>query len=193
LARIGETYGSEHVIWRADPLLLGADLSAPVLLERLDRLGRRISPHAATLVFSFLDMYAKIRGRLRAHDSSLHAPGAEERQSLAAGLAAVNAAWPRPLRLTACAVTPDDARGIDAGACIDLNLIRRLCPADPGLEALAGKKDSGQRRNCACAPSRDVGAYNTCPHLCVYCYANQSERAVENTLNRRRPGSEALV
>jgi hypothetical protein len=198
LARTGEAYGRERVIWRADPLLVGAALSAPILLERLDRLGQRISPYAATLMFSFLDLYAKIRGRLRTLDPGLRPPDDAERNMLIAGLTAANAAWPQPLRLAACAEKPAGTdsevwEGIQPGACIDADLIRRLCPGDPDLAALAGKKDSGQRPDCACAPSRDVGAYNTCPHACVYCYANRSEKIVAATLRRRQPHSATLA
>ena len=42
-------------------------------------------------------------------------------------------------------------------------------------------KDKGQRQFCGCMVSKDIGEYNTCPHLCEYCYANASkEVAVRN-------------
>ena len=42
-------------------------------------------------------------------------------------------------------------------------------------------RDKGQRSACGCMVSKDIGEYNTCPHLCEYCYANASkEVAVRN-------------
>lgn len=42
-------------------------------------------------------------------------------------------------------------------------------------------RDKGQRQFCGCMVSKDIGEYNTCPHLCEYCYANASkETAMRN-------------
>ena len=40
-------------------------------------------------------------------------------------------------------------------------------------------KDRGQRVFCGCIISKDIGEYNTCPHLCEYCYANNSKEVAK--------------
>lgn len=125
-------------------------------------------------------------------------------RELARGIAALNAGWPHRLELVTCAEGIDlSALGIHKNKCIDDALIRRLCPQDalvqaelaprqqlsllPDREAAANApKDTGQRAACGCIPSKDIGAYDSCPHFCVYCYANRSEQAVRANLQRCR-------
>ena len=57
--------------------------------------------------------------------------------------------------------------GIRSGACIDPELVEKLT-----LKPLPIKKDKSQRPLCNCAPSVDIGSYNTCGNGCIYCYAN---------------------
>ena len=57
--RLADTIGPQRVIWRYDPLIVGGRLSTDALLERIDRLGRELSPYTEKLVFSFVDMYRK--------------------------------------------------------------------------------------------------------------------------------------
>lgn len=47
---------------------------------------------------------------------------------------------------------------------------------EPGVYALKRRnnKDKGQRLFCGCVASKDIGQYDTCPHMCEYCYANSS-------------------
>jgi Domain of unknown function (DUF1848) len=52
------------------------------------------------------------------------------------------------------------------------------------------ERESGNRPGCRCALSRDIGAYDACPHGCVYCYAvADRDRAVANY---RDPEAETL-
>ena len=48
------------------------------------------------------------------------------------------------------------------------------------------KKDAGQRSFCGCMMAKDIGEYNTCVHLCEYCYANTSKEAARRNYEAHR-------
>ncbi len=204
LLRLAERWGRDRVIWRFDPLILGGGLSVEELTERIGRLALSLRDAVEKLVFSFIDIesYAKARSRLRRQFPELRGATSEEKMGLAKNIAALCAGFRRPLIAAACAEQHDlRAVGVQRNSCMDPAWLLRLWREQPfgdadaverELRALMGRRDPGQRDACGCAPSRDIGAYGTCPHLCAYCYANPSESAVRGRMRRLDPGRDEL-
>lgn len=118
-----------------------------------------------TVRISFATLYGKVRGRRGWH---WYDPSIEERLEITSRL--VELAKPLGITLYACSNASLVPAGAMPSRCIDGELLSLLHPL--GLPAATGK-DPGQRTECCCTPSVDIGAYTMrCPNGCRYCYAN---------------------
>ena len=106
-------------------------------------------------------------------------------RGLVADLAVVARA--QGMELTLCCQPELVVEGTRAAHCVD---VRRLSDV-AGWEISAGPK--GTRPGCGCHESRDIGAYETCAHGCVYCYAVNEPAAAAERLRRHDPRAEMLA
>ena len=90
-----------------------------------------------------------------------------------------------------------EIHGKQSGLFGDDSLPEGAIVLDEGHYAVKKKnnKDKGQRQFCGCIISKDIGEYNTCPHLCEYCYANSSkEAAIRNwQMHKKNPDSDTIT
>jgi len=117
------------------------------------------------LRISFATLYSKV---LKRPGWSWHDPPLEERLKIAGTLVDMG----RSLGLTiyACSDHTLEPVGALPSSCIDGRLLSELHPK--GLPANT-EKDRGQRKECGCTVSVDIGSYSQrCPGGCVYCYAD---------------------
>ena len=207
--------GKDKVIWRFDPLLLTYNIDVKELLKRVENIGDQLHIYTNKLVFSFADIgtYRKVESNLRKQKVPYIEFTRETMKEFAEGLQELNKKW--NLELATCAEELNlEEFDIAHNKCIDDDLIIDLFSHDKELMSFLGVevieqnlfgnqeirktknlKDKGQRRACGCIISKDIGQYNTCPHECVYCYANTSkETALKNykthTLN---PFAETII
>ena len=176
--RLVDTLGSGTVVWRFDPLILTDKINIDTLLEKIAHIANALTGYTEKLVFSFADIesYKKVSHNLRLSGINYREWDEESMQEFALRLSTLNRDnW--NFRLATCAERIDLSEyGIEHNRCIDLELISRLAPHDAILQNFLynAKTDTGQRKACGCILSKDIGAYSTCPHGCLYCYANTS-------------------
>ena len=176
--RLVDALGMGAVVWRFDPLILTDKIDIDALLEKIAHIADALDCYTEKLVFSFADIesYKKVSRNLRLSGINYREWDEESMREFALRLSMLNRDN-RNFRLATCAERIDLSEyGIEHNRCIDPELISRLAPDDAILQNFlySAKTDNGQRRACGCILSKDIGAYNTCPHGCLYCYANKS-------------------
>lgn len=173
--RLASRLGSQRVVWRYDPIIVGNITPVDYHLERFNNISDKLSGYCDRTVISFVDFYPKLSARLKnlketkgfsAYDITL--PEYEEKLALlVSGMNSMASA--SNIKVFTCSEVTDLTRwGVEHGSCIDASLINDIFNMD-----LCMKKDKNQRKGCLCAASVDMGTYNSCAHACSYCYANR--------------------
>lgn len=196
--RLADRLGPERMVWRMDPLMLADRLGVADLLGKAGKLAAALAGSTRKLVFSFADIeaYPAVKRNLARAGIAAREFTRGEMEAFARGLSEINRR--HGLELATCAEEVDlSAFGIGHNRCVDGERMARLWPEDTALMEFLGSrqgvKDKGQRKACGCIVSKDIGRYRTCPHLCVYCYANSSPGEVENNFRAHRPEGEAIL
>ena len=200
--RLVDALGIGAVIWRYDPIILTDKLQIDDHLGRILAISDMLKGYCEKLVFSFADIagYRKVQYNMNQYKVAYEDFTPEKMAQFAKGLKEINSTM--GLELATCGEQIDlSSYGIEKNRCIDPDLIAHLFHDDKKLMYWLGyddmfgapttfPKDSGQRAACGRILSKDIGAYTTCGHGCLYCYANTTpalgkfgcERAISEPL-----------
>ena len=166
--------GKKRVIWRYDPIFFSVKYTLEYHLACFEALAAELHNSTERCVISFMDSYSYTKRN--AQQLGVVEISEETLYGFAGQLARIAAKY--GLKLQTCAESMDlTAFGITSSACIDKELLE-----DIGSVRLDVKKDANQRAECCCAASIDIGAYNTCPGGCLYCYANYNAPLVQTNI-----------
>lgn len=183
LAELSRLVGKERLVWRFEPVFTTKTYPAERIAEIFAQLAEQIAPYVRGCIIGFLEMSAEIRERIPDLDQPQHA----QKAALLRRFAESAAKYRLPLQTCGTRETFEEC-GVPYDGCYTLRAI-----GEANRCAFKTVRHQGNRRDCLCITSRDLGWYGSCPNLCRYCSTYRSEEDVRAAVARHDPHSPLLI
>jgi hypothetical protein len=168
---LNSLFGPKTVVWRYDPIILTSATDSQWHLRNISMIADGLKGATDACVISFVDWYRKVDRNLipvlERRGLEARNPSAEEMAGLAGEMAEVVRS--RGMEIQACCEPDVESHGIRRASCVDSVRLSQVTGRD-----LNRLPPAPTRAGCGCRASRDIGAYDTCPLGCAYCYASRS-------------------
>ena len=175
--------GKNSMGWRYDPIFISDRYTEEYHIHAFEQIAESLEGCTETVVISFIDLFPKVRRNF---------PEAREvtkEQRLRLGKEMIRIASLHGMTVKPCAEGDELSKyGADCGGCMRISDYEKAIG-----KRLDAPKKKGARAACACYLTCDIGAYNTCRHLCKYCYANADPKIVITQSKLHDPKSPFLI
>jgi len=189
LLYLSDRYSPAHINWRFDPIVFSGITDEAFYLDAFTRLAGQLAGRVERCYFSFVTQYSKVKRNFQQVQEHAGVQvtdrSPDQKIALAGRLAAIAEQY--GIRMYSCCGEYLVSPAIQKAHCIDGAIVQRLF-SPGGFEY----KDKPTRKECGCTESYDIGAYDTCPHGCVYCYANANKATAERAFRNHDPDSAFL-
>ncbi len=173
LKLLSEMYSPVHINWRFDPIIISNNCSRDFYIKSFEELASQFAGHVKRCYFSFVTEYDKVRRNLEELKNSEGISTIDKNEQfkidLANELAQIAANF--GIQMFSCCGDYLLGEKIGKAHCIDGAVIEQLFYSE-GLQYI----EKPTRKECGCTESTDIGTYDTCPHGCIYCYANANKQ-----------------
>ena len=176
--------GRERVVWRYDPIFLSDRYTVEYHCRYFRVLAAKLGEYTEKCTVSFLDFYRSTARNMR----SLHIREmtAAQQREMMERFSEIAGEYGLYIDTCSEAISLEDL-GISHASCVDRERLERI-----GGYRLKAGRDRNQRKECGCAASVDIGAYDTCGNGCLYCYATDSRPRAAERVRAHRPDSPIL-
>lgn len=177
--------GIDSMGWRYDPILVDAAHTVEWHVSKFEEMAENLAGFTRTCVISFIDLYKKVERNFP------EARQVSARDRLEIGKAFIKIASGHGITIRPCAEGRDlEEYGADCSGCMTVKTYETALHANLEVPARGVNQRNGE---CACVLGSDIGAYDSCGHLCRYCYANTDARLVQENMKRHDPNSPFLI
>ncbi len=181
--KLSERVGIHSIGWRYDPIFVSKEYPVERHIEDFENMARTLAGYTNTCVISFIDLYQKVLRNF----PEVREVKKDERIELAKEFVRVGNKYDMVIKSCAEGIELEPF-GVDCSGCMTVEIFEKAIEC-----SLKVPKRKGAREECGCLLGCDIGAYNTCGHLCRYCYANYDAKTVMHNMKCHNPKSPFLL
>ena len=176
--------GIDNLSIRYDPLYISDKYNVEYHKKAFDKLCSLLQGYAKRIIISFIDDYKNVRK----NETKLNFREFTENDYKEIGISFSESAKKYGMTVQTCFEDRNLSEyGFTIGECVSHEL----------AYILTGKKypnwKARKEQKCNCVQMVDIGVYNTCNHMCRYCYANYDEKQVLNNMREHDKNSSLLI
>ena len=180
---LSDRVGINSIGWRYDPIFLSDTYTLESHISDFEKMAEILAGYTKVCVISFIDLYKKVLRNF----SEVRTVAKEDRITLGTEFVRIGKKY--GITIKTCAEGDELAPyGADCSGCMTISTFEKAIGC-----ALKSPKQSKGRKECTCYLGADIGAYNTCGHLCKYCYANYDTETVKRNMKAHNPKSPILL
>ena len=183
IKELSKILGKENVVVRYDPIFLNDKYTLDYHVDMFDDLCKRLDGYIERIVVSFLDEYKNVRKNRNFLKYKELVLSDYEKIGKCFSISGRN----HGIVVQTCS---EDMNLVEYGFVKGECLSRELAYTMTHKKFREWKARGGY---CHCVEMVDIGYYNSCKHMCKYCYANFDEKEVDSNVLKHNPKSSLLI
>ena len=177
--------GSDKVIVRYDPIFLSDKYTLDYHVKAFSKLCMELDGYIKKIIVSFIDEYKNVKKNY----SVLKYREFTQADYAVIGTSFSKIAGSHNIEVSTC---------FEDNTLVEYGFVKYECMSKELAFELTGKNyktewTARKERKCHCVSLVDIGWYNTCNHMCKYCYANFDEKQVLENMKKHNPKSSLLI
>lgn len=182
--KLSKHIGVNSIGWRYDPIFIGNNFDVNKHIYYFEKIAKELKNYTHNCTISFLDLYEKVKRNA----PEIKPPNHEEQIQIAKAFSKIGKENNMVIH-SCCEKTYLSQYGLKCNGCMSKEIVEKAI----GCNLNPPNSRKNLRESCNCLMGNDIGAYNTCGHLCKYCYANANKGLVIENMKKHNDNSPFLI
>lgn len=184
IKRISKIIGKENIYVRYDPIFFNETYTIEYHKKAFSKMCELLDGYVSHIIVSFIDNYKNVQKNMNV--LKIKNPTSADFKEIGESFSKI--AKSHNMTVQTCSEYNNLSEyGFIKEDCVSKELARRL--TGKNYPRWTGRNND----YCNCVSMVDIGWYNTCNHLCKYCYANFDETKIKDNIKKHNPASSLLI